>query len=331
MTTWRKNVSKFFRYLLLLTSLSPPPPNTTVDDGKSKEEKKELELRKENFEIMIKAMGKSKIDMRLERYGKYLYCKIRLRTDKIKEFADKNEIAVPLDKAVLKEYAKKGLPTYRIMPFPIRDAPEITPIKPFEYMYGAYQRDQDTKALYGEFTRLVQSQITLRILESLANSFDVIQKTSDCDIVDLKDLIADPNVPLVAYFPLHDRDESKLFEVKWLSWKTMPWDIPLDGIRGYFGEKIAFYYMFLCHYTTWQFALAFLGLIAFGFQLELWIRNGNYDPDTYFTPGFSVCVAVWSVLMIEFMKRKQAFKALHWGTSCQSLSLSLSLSFHKHR
>lgn len=301
-------------------------------------EKEKRMLKRGKFELIIKALGKANIDMRLERYGDYIYCKIRLRTKTLREFADKNEIVVPLDKNVLKECAKKGLPEHKIMPFPIRHVPEITTIEPFDYMYGSYHTEKEMQKLYGDFTPLVQSQITLHILESLANSFDVTEKSSESEIVDLKDLIADPSVPLVAYvvvfsvfertidlnrhnalehryFPLHDRDESKAFESKWLSWKTMPWNIPLDGIRGYFGEKIAFYYMFLCHYTTWQFVLAFLGLVAFGFQLELWIRKGAYDPDTYFAPGFSVCVAVWSVLMIEFMKRKQAFKALHWGTT----------------
>ena len=54
--------------------------------------KDQNELKKEKFEIIIKAIGKANVDMRLERYGKYIYCKIRLRTKTLREFADKNEV-----------------------------------------------------------------------------------------------------------------------------------------------------------------------------------------------------------------------------------------------
>ena len=91
-------------------------------------------------------------------------------------------------------------------------------------MYGAYNKEKGMKSLYKEFSPLVQSQITLHILEKLANSFNVNRENhKEDETVDLKDLIADPKVPLVAYFPLHDRRESNVFEGKWLSWSTMPW------------------------------------------------------------------------------------------------------------
>lgn len=42
--------------------------------------------------------------------------------------------------------------------------------------------------------------------------------------------------------------------------KSIPWDIPIDTIRDYFGEKIAIYFRFLSFYT---FHLSYMSVLGF--------------------------------------------------------------------
>jgi hypothetical protein len=44
---------------------------------------------------------------------------------------------------------------------------------------------------------------------------------------------------LLAYFPLHDMGPKIQLEKKWLAITSMPKDQPMEGIKDYFGEKVA--------------------------------------------------------------------------------------------
>lgn len=210
--------------------------NKDVETGKSAPLQ---ETRRKNFRAIVKSLSDANIDLRLERFEDYIYCSIRLRTKTLQKYADKNEIVVPLVSSEVKKIAKVGIAEKNIAPFPIRHNPDECKIRPFDYIYGKYDMSPCLTPIYGEFSPLVHNQLTLSILEGLAASFGVTQQNQDdASITDLSDLIKDPQVPLVAYFPLHDKKLSKTFEAKFLRWTTRPWDIPLDGVRNYFGEKI---------------------------------------------------------------------------------------------
>lgn len=67
----------------------------------------------------------------------------------------------------------------------------------------------------------------------------------------------------MAFYPLHDHVELKTLEEKWLRLCAAPWNQPTDDIKDYFGEKIALYFLWLGHYTTWLMGACFMSVIAY--------------------------------------------------------------------
>ncbi|CAF0848775.1 unnamed protein product [Brachionus calyciflorus] len=127
---------------------------------------------------------------------------------------------------------------------------------------------------------------------------------------------------------------------------------PIYIIRQYFGEKLAFYFAWLGFYTTWLLLPSIIGLFVFlyGAITLVWDRPTNkicdpkglgnltmcplcdneltcqkwklsdscfyskvsYIVDNPFTVFFSVFMAVWTVLFIEFWKREQSKLQFEW-------------------
>jgi hypothetical protein len=63
----------------------------------------------------------------------------------------------------------------------------------------------------------------------------------------------------------------------------------------------------LGHYTNW---LLLPGLIGLALQLVV-VVTGDFSHPT--VPFFSLFIALWGVLMLEYWKRKEHYTALAWG------------------
>ncbi|XP_066088737.1 anoctamin-7 isoform X2 [Saccopteryx bilineata] len=136
----------------------------------------------------------------------------------------------------------------------------------------------------------------------------------------------------------------------WARWRKWYKYQPLDHVRGYFGEKVAFYFAWLGFYTGWLLPAAVVGTLVFlvgvsmvfsdtptqelcrstdSFEMcplcldcPFWLLSSAcplVQAGRLFDHGgtvfFSVFMALWAVLLLEYWKRKSATLAYRWGCS----------------
>ena len=154
---------------------------------------------------------------------------------------------------------------------PVRHDPSECPFRPYEHIYCPYSRKLDALGLFQHvpgmghpFDRLTRMKLIERILtygepEHLdGNGLD----TDDAEVtgagLKIHELLR--NGDILAAFGLHDDDQRRAVEKQWLG--TWPWAQPDDAIRQYFGERIALFFAFTAHFTTWQLLLGIIGSLA---------------------------------------------------------------------
>eukprot|EP01083_Nonionella_stella_P094902 266394_1 len=84
---------------------------------------------------------------------------------------------------------------------------------------------------------------------------------------------------------------------------------PISQIRDYYGEKVAFYFAFMLHYTAFLIPPAALGGLLWAFR-----PAGETVDDSPWVPFFSVGVVVWAALYLKTWRRKCATLSYEWGT-----------------
>ncbi|KAA0171600.1 hypothetical protein FNF28_00533 [Cafeteria roenbergensis] len=126
---------------------------------------------------------------------------------------------------------------------------------------------------------------------------------------------------VVQMFPLHMMARLRALRNDWLSiWRPEAAlaeldrigpapadDTPLDRIAAYFGETVAFYFAWLEFYTQWLVFPALVGAALF--VAQVWYGT----VDVTWVPLFSLFMALWSTLFLEFWKRRNAELAHRWG------------------
>lgn len=91
-----------------------------------------------------------------------------------------------------------------------------------------------------------------------------------------------------------------------------PWQFAANGrffiqsVRLYFGEKIAFYFMFLHFYTSWLLGIAVPGI-------GIAVYEYMYGIDQPLIPAYSIWTAIWGVLLHQFWLRQQSTFSFNWG------------------
>lgn len=111
------------------------------------------------------------------------------------------------------------------------------------------------------------------------------------------------------YYPNHEPERVKWFQSNWIL--SVPWkDAPIDEIRNYFGEEIAFYFAWLSHFTMWLVAPGILGVCVAFFLASRRIEEMNRS---IVGPIFGVLLMIYMTCYLEFWKRRSATLAFKWG------------------
>lgn len=84
---------------------------------------------------------------------------------------------------------------------------------------------------------------------------------------------------------------------------------PIEKIRLYYGEEVAFYFAWMGVLTQW---LVFPGIIGLGAFCFRWYRGDNIMTDEY-TPFYGIITFFWSVLFLKFWHRHEVRLSHKWG------------------
>ncbi|CAM9486276.1 unnamed protein product [Ascophyllum nodosum] len=234
-----------------------------------------------------------------------IICKIRASLEVLSRYAASVEYRMLLNESALRWAVGKGSRELKIAGRRITHDPDVTPYSPYECIYGKYSTAPRLAGMYARppylehpFSSVHRIKLTRRIIES--------SHANGCGM-NVSTLMA--NEALKGFFPFHDEDRrTSLFE-RWIKVYSLPRAQPLSEIKDYLGEKIALYFAFLGHYTTWLGPLSIVGTIMAIDQLIEW------DLDAVLVPYFGVFVSFWAVFMLEYWKRQEARLAMTWGMS----------------
>lgn len=81
-----------------------------------------------------------------------------------------------------------------------------------------------------------------------------------------------------------------------------------NKLRDYFGERVAFYFLFMCFYLKWLIPLAVIGV-----ALQL-VDLIAFTPDNFTSILLCIVMSVWATFLPIFWRRQEAKYAIGWGT-----------------
>lgn len=228
----------------------------------------------------------------------------RVDNERLMVFADICDYKMLLDADEIARRALAGDAEAGIKPFEIKFEEDVSTLQPYEWLWGEYSIEPDLQALYWRppgyetpFRESVRLKLSLNLLEAPRH-----QGGGGLSLRSEKRLGR-----IMHYFPLHNESKLEPLTARWLVYLAWPWDQPFRDIKNYFGEKIALYFKFLGHYCSWLMVPA-----AFGLLCQL-VVAGTGDFSHPILPFFSLFIALWAVLMLEYWKRDEKYTALRWG------------------
>lgn len=133
----------------------------------------------------------------------------------------------------------------------------------------------------------------------------VTARDKDCAGLDIGNLLHNQDVQ--NFYPLHEFHTAQELSARTRSWVFMPQEHAMR-VRDYFGEKVAFYFVFMSFYWKWLLFPAGLGLVCQVFDVAM------RTPDNLSATPFCIISAIWAVMLPHFWRREEAKHALAWGT-----------------
>jgi hypothetical protein len=227
----------------------------------------------------------------------------------IARFADKIGYKLPLDPVEIRNQLSIGNKKHKIKAVKIADEARFSSMRPYQYIHGRFASSLDPN-LYGKhqvsttrqcvFSPLTRCKILYMMLQAPRHQYGCKIQLS----------LLKEKGDIHAIFPLHRPDlgvHAQIMEsIGDVS--SMPWDLPVDAIKDYFGERAALFYVFLGHQSRW---LVIPSVLSVAFQTTVWSTGPNYShPSLTF---FAVFITAWGIVMLKFYKREENKTALKWG------------------
>ena len=98
---------------------------------------------------------------------------------------------------------------------------------------------------------------------------------------------------------------------------------PINMIKNYYGEKYAFEYAFLIHYTAWLLMPGIAGVLVVIRMVNMYFRMGKSFKDAIDTDMnglFGILLSIWATCFLESWRRKQKIIQYMWNCSDNSFS-----------
>ena len=195
----------------------------------------------------------------------------------------------------------------------IQDEKGQSDIPYFQYIYGDFQPEKDhIYQMYQPSNSMFRGVDRIKIIMSILES---AVHNDGCGL-NLNRLCVEKAV--LAVYPLHDDDELLMLQSKWITAFAWPWNQPIERIKDYFGEKIALYFCWLGHYTTWLIGASVLGSITYVIVVLASLAHESDDvpyeaSPTNPVPLFAFLMALWATFFLEYWKREEKRRAMMWG------------------
>lgn len=193
---------------------------------------------------LIGIFGSKYISLFYSRDTSKIYALIRAALKLVKSKAETDRFKLLLDANLAKERAFDGDEEARVNGFSIPHVPEVSPIEPFEYIFGEYVSRPDAQDLYFReegsshpFTKLVRIKLLSRMLHE-AEVTEEGEHQLSLEYLRLGGVVMD-------YYAVHDLRQLADLRERWLTYCFAPWNQPILEIKNYFGEKTGFYFFFL--------------------------------------------------------------------------------------
>jgi len=262
------------------------------DDPKPEEEQKMLTW-KQKREGILKSLQNCGLHVfcYYSRDRTDIFCKIGAPAQKLRDTAARMKYKLQLKPEYLGAYAE-----YR-HDFPGRPEAHYRDRRVVSHMYKTHT-DDEYPSDDAIFTALDKVHLVNHIITS---------KDKDCAGINIGALLQSSNNELKDYFPMHDN--SKLRELsssKW-AWIWMGTE-HANYVRYYFGDRVAFYYLFMAFYWQWLIIPAIVGVVL---QLVDIIAR---TPDNWSAIPFCIFLSIWTYYLPHFWKRQEAKYAISWGT-----------------
>lgn len=172
-----------------------------------------------------------------------VYALIRTALKLVKQKAEAEGYKLLLDGDRAKERAFDGDEEALVDPFSIPHIDEISRIEPFEFIYGEYVARADVQDLYycpEGMTHPFHKVLRLKLLSRMLKTTEHIAKEGEISL----DILLESGV-IRDFHPVHDQERLDELREDWLATCSVPWRQPFPEIRTYFGEKMAYFFLFL--------------------------------------------------------------------------------------
>jgi hypothetical protein len=114
-------------------------------------------------------------------------------------------------------------------------------------------------------------------------------------------------------YPLHENKVKDAIITEWVMNRSLRsvYNMPNSALQKYFGEEIAFYYGFLAFYTRWLVVASIVGTVFFVTGVASFMATDGKE-NKWTNSVYSVFIAIWVTLFLEFWKREKNVLAFKW-------------------